>query len=133
MNWKNLLVFILMFGIGHSFYQLSDLSNFERPFTKKSTTIYDKKYEKLLKIQKRFAANSPQGLQIAEQIKKMKRLINGYVKSDQPDEFVRILNEMKIPYGESYSSYPSNYRNIELEKSKRFSLNKISSTPLPWI
>jgi photosystem II stability/assembly factor-like uncharacterized protein len=133
MNRKNLFVFILMIGIGYSFYHLNELSILNRPFAKKSTTIYDKNYEKLLELQKRFSANSPQGIRVAEQIKKMKRLIDGYVKSDQPDEFVRILNEMKIPYGESYSSYPSNYRNIELEKAKRVSLNKISNTPLPWI
>ena len=133
MNWKNLLVFVMMFGIGYSFYQLSDLLNFERPFTKNSTTIYDMKYEKLLQLQKRFEVNSPKGIRIAEQIKKMKKLIDGYVKSDQPDEFVRILNEMKIPYGESYPSYPPNYRTIELKKAEQRSLNKVQLNPLPWI
>ena len=48
-------------------------------------------------MQKRFAYNSPEGIRIAEQIRKMRRLIEGHVKSDQPAEFVRILNEMKIP------------------------------------
>lgn len=133
MNWKNLLVLILMFAIGYSFYQLSDTLKSENHFTKKSTTIYDKKYEKLLQLQKRFAANSPQRIRISEQIKKMKRLIDGYIKSDQPDEFVRILNEMRIPYGESYPSYPSNYRNIQFEKAKHKSLNKVKYNRLPWI
>jgi len=133
MNWKNLLVLILMFGVGYSFYHLSEQLNSQIKLTGKSTTIYDKKYEKLLQIQKKFAVNSPQGIRIAEQIKKMKRLIDGYVKSDQPDEFVRILNEMKIPYGENYSSYPLNYQSIELEKAERQSLNKIQTTLLPWI
>jgi photosystem II stability/assembly factor-like uncharacterized protein len=121
-----------MFGIGYSFYLLNDFPNSAACVTKKSTTIYDRKYEKLLEMQKRFAANSPDGIRIAEKIRKMRRLIDGHVKSDQPDEFVRILNEMKIPYGESYPSYPPNYRNIQLEKAKR-SLNKITYNPLPWI
>ena len=133
MNWKNLLVFILMFGMGFSFYYLNEHLNSQITPTEKSTTIYDKKYEKLLHAQKKFAANSPQGIRIAEQIKKMKRLIDGHVKSDQPDEFVRILNEMKIPYGENHPSYPPNYQSIELEKAKRQSLNKIQMTLLPWI
>ncbi len=132
MNWKNLLGLILMFGMGYSFYYLSDLSKSEYQFSKKSTTIYDKKYEALLQHQKRFNPNSPQGIRITEQLKKLKRRIDGYVKSDQPDEFVRILNEMRIPYGENHPAYPSNYKQIELEKAKRF-LNKTTLNLLPWI
>lgn len=133
MTWKNLLVFFLMFGIGYSFYQFSDRFTSHIQFDKKSTTIYDRKYVQLLKNQKRFAVNSPEGIRIAEQIKKLKKRINGYVKSDQPDEFVRILNEMRIPYGETYPSYPSNYRIIELEKARQKSLNKVNQNPLPWV
>ncbi len=129
MNWKNLFAFIVMFGIGYSLYQLSESADDQ--FDKKSKTIYDKKFENLLRLQKKFNPSSPQGIRIAEQIKKVQKLINGYVKSDEPDEFVRILNEMRTPYGESYPSYPPSYRLIELEKAKQKSLAKYNM--LPWI
>ncbi|NWF88707.1 MAG: T9SS type A sorting domain-containing protein [Ignavibacteriaceae bacterium] len=129
MRWKNLALFILMFGMGYSLFQIN-ISLFDTS-SKKSKTIYDRKYEKLIELRKRFNPNSPDGIRIAEQIKKMRRLIAGYVKPDKPDEFYRILNEMKIPYGEKYSSYPPNYKMIELEKAKQKSLAKYN--PLPWM
>lgn len=133
MNWKNLLIFIFMFCLGYTFYLFVNEISFETVSTKKSATIYDKKLEKLLQIQKRFAYNSSEGIRIAEQIKKVNRLLEGYVKSDQPDEFVRILFEMKVPYGQKYPSYPPNYKQIELEKAKQRSFNKVTYNPLPWI
>ena len=89
MNRKNFLIFILMFCFGYVFYFTVNQSSFETTFTKKATTIYDRKYEKLLQMQKRFAYNSPEGIRIAEQIRKMRRLIEGHVKSDQPAEFLK--------------------------------------------
>ena len=133
MNWKSLLLFIVMFAIGYLFYQTSDWSNSHQKLNKKTSIIYYKKYEKLLQRQRKFTPDSPQGIQITEKIKKLEKLIDGYVKSDEPDEFVRILNEMKIPYGEKYSSYPPNYQKIELDKAKQRSLNKAHVNPLSWI
>ena len=54
------------------------------------------------------------------------------INADEPNKFVQILNEMKIPYGETKSGYPANYKLIELNKARQQSrLQKISDTILP--
>lgn len=132
MNYKNLVLFMMMITIGYLFFWSIDPMLRELRISKHISPIFLEKYEKLLQQQKKFRASSPEGIRIAGQIQKLKRRIDGYVKSDQPEEFVKILNERRIPYGEKYPAYPPNYRQIELEKAKR-SLNKISYQPLQWI
>ena len=70
---------------------------------------------------------------ISEKIAKLKKIEESENSADEPNEFVKILNAMKIPYGETKSGYPENYKLVELEKARRQnSLEKRMGT-LPWI
>ena len=91
----------------------------------------DQEYEKLLVMQKHFNPNSPEGIRIAEKIKKIEHRRSGHAKSDEPNEFVRILHEMKVPYGGTESSYPLNYKMKALRKAKLS--KRTSSELLPWV
>lgn len=133
MNLKPKLLLILSFASGYLLFYSIKSSEDEKQISQRTNPVFVQKYENLLSKQKRFNPNSPEGTRIAEQIKKLKKRIDGYIKSDQPDEFVRILNEMRIPYGENHPSYPSNYRQVELEKAKQRSLDKIAYNPLMWV
>jgi len=92
---------------------------------------YDQEYERLLKMRKHAIPNSPEALRIEQKIKKIERRRSGYAKPEHPDEFVRILHEMKIPYGEKEPAYSLNYRTKELKKAKLLARN--SAEILPWI
>lgn len=87
-------------------------------------------YEKLLRLREHLAPDSPEGLRAAEQIHKIERRRAGYLKAEKPDEFARILHEMRIPYGETEPAYPMNYKLIELHKARQN--KKTASAPLPW-
>jgi len=91
----------------------------------------DQEYEKLLVMGKHLDPNSPEGIRIAEKIKKIERRMEGHAKSENPNEFVRILHDMKIPYGETEPAYKLNYRKKELDKAKQS--KTIPSVTLPWV
>ncbi len=64
---------------------------------------------------------------------KLKR--NGLIKdtgprAEGPNEFARILHEMRIPYGATDPSYPPNHKTMELAKATHASTQP--STILPW-
>lgn len=133
MNSKNQAMLISMFLLGYLLCSWSGITLTKNHQANNSlNSIHAQKYAKLIQLQKKFNPNSPDDIRIKEQIAKLKSRMDGYVKSDQPDEFVRILSERRIPYGETSPSYPSNYREKELEKAKR-TLNKTAYEPLPWI
>ncbi len=71
---------------------------------------------------------------ISEKILKLKGSEENELNADEPNEFMRIINEMKIPYGETKSGYPDNYKIVELMKAKnKIRLQKKISDELPWI
>ncbi len=91
-------------------------------------------YTNLTNRLKHFPPDSPEHLKIEEQIKKIYRRVEGVVKEEKPDEFVRILQEMKIPYGETSPQYDLNYKLVETEKAKKQNrLNKSTTSTLNWI
>jgi photosystem II stability/assembly factor-like uncharacterized protein len=88
-------------------------------------------HAKLVEMQKHYQPESPEGLRVAERIRKIERRVRGYAKPEKPNEFARILHEMRIPYGEIEPAYPLNYKSVELQKA-RASRSPIEST-LPWV
>jgi len=83
---------------------------------------------------KHFSTNSSEALKITERLEKINRKVKGEVKQEKPDEFVRILHEMKIPYGETEPQYELDYKIRETEKAfKQKRLNKNGSLNLNWI
>ena len=56
---------------------------------------------------------------ISEKILKLKGSEENELNADEPNEFMRIINEMKIPYGETKSGYPDNYKIVELNEGKK--------------
>jgi photosystem II stability/assembly factor-like uncharacterized protein len=105
----------------------------EEPSTTRSSKYYgyDQDYEKLMLLQKHVMPNTPEALKIEEKIKKIERRRSGYAKPEHPDEFVRILHDMKIPYGAKEPAYSLNYRAKELRRAKLLSLTPAET--LPWI
>ncbi len=99
----------------------------------------EKEISELKRLQKFYSSDAFLSKRYAEKIQKKLIADNEEdeeenLKADEPDEFVRILNEMRIPYGETKSNYPPNYKMIELEKARQNNrLNKISAPPLNWI
>ncbi|GJQ61265.1 MAG: glycosyl hydrolase [Melioribacteraceae bacterium] len=88
------------------------------------------KYEK---FRKHFSQSSPEHLRYSEKIEKIERRLEGYAKSDKPEEFARILAEMKTKPGENSPSYPANYRVKEFNKSRAAINKRTSGDPLPWV
>jgi photosystem II stability/assembly factor-like uncharacterized protein len=81
-----------------------------------------------------YTSNSTQAIKIKDRIEKIKSKVNGEVKADKPDEFARILSEMKIPYGSEVPDYPINYKFEELEKAQnRLESSSKPSSNLPWM
>jgi len=116
-----LLSGILLFNTG----ERTSLSGYEK------SLLADKaKYER---FREHYNEGSPEYMKITETLNKINRRLDGYVKSDKPDEYVRILNEMKTKPGESAPAYPVNYKVKELNKSRAALSNKASGDPLPWV
>ena len=90
--------------------------------------------DNLIKIRNHNSLNSIIANRISEKIKKFGKAEENELRADEPNKFVQILNEMKIPYGETKSGYPPNYKLIELQKARQQNrLQKISGSILPWI
>lgn len=87
---------------------------------------------RLKRYQKHVHPDSPKGRLLAEKIHKIERRQAGYVKPDSPDEFVRILNEMKTPDGMESPQYPLDYRIKALKKAHADQPGGFTEN-LPWI
>lgn len=103
--------------------------------TLESAPQSDSEYERLLRMRDHLAPNTAEGMRVAERIRKMERRMAGYVKANQPNEFMRILSEMRIPYGKTESEYPMNYKTNELDKAlaSAAALRKANAATLPWV
>ena len=134
MNQLKILLLFTFVAIGAFLFTSNLLDKQENHLvTKIKKSKYYQEYAELNRKLKHYSSNSTDALRISERINKIERKVLGERKSDQPDEFARILSEMKIPYEADVSSYPINYKFEELEKSaqRTKSLNK-SSSILPW-
>lgn len=70
---------------------------------------------------------------IAYEKKKVKRAM-GYTKADKPEEFRKYFLGITTHFGEDESTYPANYRLIELQKAlKRNKKLKRTKSALNWI
>lgn len=92
---------------------------------------YADAYHRLLDDQKKADPSSDEGRAIAEKIRLIEKRMGQHPKADQPDEFARIMYEMRIPYGETAPSYPANYRLKELDKARAMVTGM--TVPLPWV
>lgn len=128
-KFTSALLFIMFFAVGMylipSENELAELSGFQQSLLNEKS-----KYENFLK---HYTPGTPQYIQYSEKIDKIQRRISGHVKSDQPDEFARILAEMKTGSDENAPSYPPNYKVKELNKSRMALAKRTSGEPLPWI
>ncbi len=88
----------------------------------------------LISLRNHNSLNSYLSNRFSEKIKKLRKTEESEVDADEPNKFAQILNEMKIPFGETKSGYPSNYKLIELEKAKQQNrLQKKLDSILPWV
>ena len=114
---------------------LSDKVNFNLDNTENLTlgenAQLNQELIRLLKIQRHVEPDSPEGLRVAEKIEKVERRKANRPKAEHPNEFARILHEMKIPYGSTVPQYPVNYKIKELQKARM--VNEGASSFLPWI
>ena len=122
--------FIVLFTILAAAVSIIILSNYfidntDNELTEKiMSSNYSAEYAELTKKLLHYSPSSTDAIKIKERIKKIKSKVSGEVKTDKPDEFARILSEMKISYGEEIPSYPINYKFEELKKAKdRLELN----------
>ncbi len=88
---------------------------FSYSFNKNTDPGKDKEMATLYKAYKKSIKGSPESYRLLEKIRKAEDLSP---KSENPDEFARILHEMKIAPGEEVPSYPLNYRYKELRKAQ---------------
>ena len=127
MKTKRFISYVLTIGLGFIFFNTID----KIQLNDKWIAIYEQEHNNLLTLQKHLSPVSPEGIKTAEKLKKMERRKEGYVKSEKPDEFVRILHEMRIPFGKTEHEYSINYKMKELEKARKN--KKYSKDVLPWI
>ncbi len=132
--------FIVLFTILAATVSIIILSNYfddntDNELTEKiMNSNYSSEYAELTKKLLHYSSSSTDAIKIIERIEKIKSKVSGEVKADKPDEFARILSEMKIAYGEEIPSYPINYKFEELKKAKdRLELNGKTSSTLPWM
>ena len=85
---------------------------------------YGNEYSLLIRKLEFIRKNSYQFKILSKHIEDIKRKVSRdseedeeEIKADRPDEFARILSEMRIPYGETEQAYPVNYKIAELKKS----------------
>ncbi len=94
----------------------------------------DQEINSLFKLRNHYSLNSYLANRISEKIKKINKTKEKELNADEPNKFVQILNEMKIPYGETKSDYPTNYKQIELQKARlQNRLQKNLASILPWV
>jgi len=105
------------------------------PSSSETSPADDREYEKLLRMRDHLAPNTAEGMRVSERIKKIERRMAGYAKANKPDEFMRILSEMRVPYGKTEAEYPMNYKSNELEKAllRSTALGKTNASKLPWV
>jgi len=117
MKFKVIITFLLVFIFGTLFLLIINSSSNKdyQPLSSVYSGL-DAEYEKLLVVYKHAKPNSPEALQIEEKIKKIERRQSGRAKTDHPDEFVRILNEMKISSDEKAPSFRSGINFIWISK-----------------
>lgn len=129
---KRLVTLGVLLGLAVIVFKINGVFDINSsPITAASEWEDDGEYEKLLRLQKHSAPDSPEGLRVAEQIQKIERRRAGYVKPEKPDEFARILHEMKIPAGETEPAYSMNYKRKELNKARQN--RKAPAVTLPWV
>lgn len=92
---------------------------------------YADAYERLIEQRSSVDPASDEGRLLSEKIRLIEKRMGQHPKADQPDEFVRILHEMRIPYGQTAPAYPVNYRFKELAKSR--ALHRGATVHLPWV
>ncbi|MEO8399216.1 MAG: hypothetical protein ABI550_05290, partial [Ignavibacteriaceae bacterium] len=134
MKTKVTISILFLFGIISYILFIRSDSNESPGLEISSSSSSDKEITEFKKLQKHLKFKSTKQKRVEHKIKELERKESDYPKSDEPDEFVKILNEMKIPYGQTEPDYPLNYKMVELQKAlKNAKLNKTAGAELPWI
>jgi photosystem II stability/assembly factor-like uncharacterized protein len=132
MKYKLALAIFLLIILGILLFNRTDSILFKNiASTDRNESHLDLELDRLLKIQKHVEPNSPEGLRTAEALEKLKQRQANRPKAEHPDEFARILHEMKTPYGSTEPQYPMNYKIKELQKARM--THEGTRTVLPWI
>lgn len=91
----------------------------------------EERYAHLLSLRSKLPPDSPEGVRVAAEIKTLRSLTDVDPRPEAPDEFARILHQMRIPFGETAPAYPPNHKTIELTKARQAA--PTSAAQLPWI
>jgi hypothetical protein len=84
------------------------------------------RYEKILR---HVRSDSPEAFQARRKLEKLDRGSDPQARFGYPDEFARILAEMRVPADRKTHEYKPGYRQREIQKGMQFASPK---APLPW-
>lgn len=121
------LLFVLSFSIAVSVISLLDQRDI---YNRNNSEMLIDQLIELSEQKKKLFTNSTEWWKVEEQLQKVKRRLNGYVKQDAPDEFAEIQNLIRTPFGQKYPEYKPGYKILEHSIAKK-SMNSIS-TNLDW-